>query len=490
MSKKNPDPNPKGNNTDVNEANEDFRPSFGAAVICVLSLIVFMAMSIFFFNQKMHIAMMASLGVTLLVLKIEKCPWSKIESAILKGGELMIPTAMILYSIGALMGAWIASGTVPMIIYWGLKLISPSVFLATACLACMMTSLATGSSWSAIGTAGVALMGVGMGLGVNPAMTAGAIVSGAAFGDKMSPLSDTTNLAPAVAEGDVFDHIKAMFFTTAPSIVIALIVFLVLGFKFSGTAESDTINNIMTSLSTNFNLNILTLIPPVIVLTLAVMKKPAFPILLISGGTAALIAIVVQGYSLGELFNIMESGFVSNTGNAEIDSLLSRGGLLNMNHTCSLGIIAMVYGGILEHLGFLEVCLEKMKFVSKSVGTLVCSTVVSCVLFNIITASQYMSIILGGRLFIGEFKKKDMLPQTLSRCLEDGGTVTSLIVPWNVDGAFAGATLGVPVLGFLPFAVFNWLVPIVSITFGFLNKFQWKTGEIKSTKTYRDAVES
>ena len=161
-----------------------------------------------------------------------------------------------------------------------------------------------------------------------------------------------------------------------------------------------------------------------------------------------------------------------------------------MNHTCSLGIIAMVYGGILEHLGFLEVCLEKMKFVSKSVGTLVCSTVVSCILFNIITASQYMSIILGGRLFIGEFKKKDMLPQTLSRCLEDGGTVTSLIVPWNVDGAFAGATLGVPVLGFLPFAVFNWLVPIVSITFGFLNKFQWKTGEIKSTKTYRDAVES
>ncbi len=467
MSKKNePNPKPKADVNDAGASGAEFRPSFGAAVICVVFLIVFMAVSIFFFDQKMHVAMMASLGVTLLVLKIEKCPWSKIEKAIIRGGELMIPTAMILYSIGALMGAWIASGTVPMIIYWGLKIISPSMFLATACLACMLTSLATGSSWSAIGTAGVALMGVGMGLGVNPAMTAGAIVSGAAFGDKMSPLSDTTNLAPAVAEGDVFDHIKAMFFTTTPSIIIALAVFLVLGFKFSGTAESDTIQSILTALESNFNLNLLTLIPPVLVITLAILKKPAFPILLISGGTAALIAMVVQGYSLGELFSIMEGGFVSETGNPGIDSLLSRGGLLNMNYTW------------------------RMKFVSKSVGTLVCSTVVSCVLFNIITASQYMSIILGGRLFIGEFKKKDMLPQTLSRCLEDGGTVTSLIVPWNVDGAFAGATLGVPVLSFLPFAVFNWLVPIVSITFGFLGKFQWKTGEIKSTRTYRDSVES
>ena len=385
MSKKNPEPN--GNSSNINESDAEFRPSFGAAIICVLSLIIFMAVSIFFFDQKMHVAMMASLGVTLLVLKIEKCPWSKIESAIMRGGELMIPTAMILYSIGALMGAWIASGTVPMIIYWGLKIISPSVFLATACIACMLTSLATGSSWSAIGTAGVALMGVGMGLGVNPAMTAGAIVSGSAFGDKMSPLSDTTNLAPAVAEGDVFDHIKAMFFTTTPSILIALAVFLVLGFKFSGNAESETVAGILSALNENFNLNILTLIPPVLVIALAVLKKPAFPILLISGGTAALIAMIVQGYSLGELFSIMEEGFVSNTGNPDIDSLLSRGGLLNMNYTCSLGIIAMVYGGILEHLGFLEVCLERMKFVSKSVGTLVCSTVVSSIICNIITAS-------------------------------------------------------------------------------------------------------
>ena len=474
---------PAGTSTD---SVVEFKPSFGAAVVCVLSLVISMALSIFCFNEKMHVAMLLSLAITILVLTLEKCPWSKIEGAIIHGGKLMIMTALILYSIGALMGAWIASGTVPMIIYWGLKLISPSMFLFTACLACIITSLATGSSWSAIGTAGVALMGVGMGLGVNPAMTAGAVVSGAAFGDKMSPLSDTTNLAPAVAEGDVFDHIKAMLYTTVPSAVIALGAFYVLGLRYSGDTESSVVNEIITSLGTTFDLNLFTLIPPIIVLVLALKKKPAFPILLISGFTAALIAIFVQGYSVVDMFRIMQDGFVSQTGNAAMDKLLSRGGLVNMNYTCSLGIIAMVYGGILEKLGILEACLEKLTFVGKSVGTLVCSTVLSCILFNMITASQYMSIILGGRLFIGEFKKKDLLPQCLSRCLEDGGTVTSLIVPWNVDAAFAAATLGVAVLDFLPFAVFNWIVPIVSITFGFMGKFQWKTGEIKSAKTYRD----
>ena len=471
------------------EPTPEFRPSFGAAAVIVLYLIAAMSAAIFLLGENLHIAMLSALGVAILVLTVEGCPWGKIEEAMVHGGKLMITTALILYSIGALMGAWIASGTVPMIIYWGLKLISPSMFLFTACLACMITSMATGSSWSAIGTAGVALIGVGLGLGVNPAMTAGAIVSGAAFGDKMSPLSDTTNMAPAVAEGDLFDHIKAMIYTTGPGIVIALGAFLVLGINHSGSGTGDgTVEMIMTSLNNTFRLNIVTLIPPIIVLGFALKKKPAFPILLISALTASLIAILVQGYTLKEMFGIMQSGFVSDTGMAQMDSLLSRGGLLNMNGTCSLGIIAMVYGGVLEKLGILEVLLSRMKFVSKSVGTLVCSTVVGCILVNMITASQYMSIILTGRLFIGEYKKKDMLPQTLSRTLEDGGTVTSLIVPWNVDAAFAAATLGVPVLTFLPFAVFNWLVPIIAIAYGFAGKFQWKTGEIRSVRTYRDEI--
>lgn len=462
-----------------------FKPSMAGAAIIVIYLIVSMSAAIFFLGEKLHVAMLSAFGVGILVLTVEKCPWKKIEEAVLYGGKLVIPTVLILYCIGALMGAWIASGTVPMIIYWGLKLINPSMFLATACFACVITSTATGSSWSTIGTVGVALIGVGMGLGINPAMTAGAIVSGAAFGDKMSPLSDTTNLAPAVAEADLFDHIKAMVYTAGPGIAITLIAFLIMGMNTSGNANNDTVAKILTSLESKFKLNIITLIPPIIVIGLAIMKKPAFPTLLISTAVAAVIAVLIQGESLKSIAAIMEGGFVSDTGFFDIDKLLSRGGLLNMNYTASLGVIVMVYGGVLEKLGVLEVCLDKIKVLTRTVGSLVLTTVVAEVLLNMITASQYMTIVLGGRLFVPEYKKKDMLPQTLSRTLEDSGTVTSLLVPWNLCGSFAATTLGVSVLSFLPFAVFNWSVPLIAIIYGFTGKFQWKTGEIPSAKTYR-----
>lgn len=375
-----------------------------------------------------------------------------------------------------------------MIIYWGLKLINPSIFLVTACLACIITALATGSSWSTIGTVGVALMGVGMGLGVNPAMTAGAIVSGAAFGDKMSPLSDTTNVAPAVAEGDLFDHIKAMAYTGGPGIVIALAAFLVMGMSVSGNSDSGTITAILEALDGQFKLNILTLLPPILVIVMAVLKKPALPTLILSGILGAVLAVFLQGESLTSILAIMEDGFVSETGFADIDKLLSRGGLFSMNYTASLTVIVMVYGTLLEKLGVLEVCLEKMKVLTKSVGSLVCTTVITSILINIITASQYMSIVLTGRLYVSEYKKKDLLPQTLSRTLEDSGTVTSLLIPWNLCGSFASSALGVGCFAFLPFAVFNWVVPVIAIIYGFTGKFQWKTGEIPSAKTYRSEI--
>lgn len=232
----------------------------------------------------------------------------KLEAAIIYGGKLLIPTLVLLYCIGALIGAWIAGGTVPMIIYWGLRLIDPKYFLVTACLACMVVSMASGSSWSTIGTVGVALMGVGVGLNVNPAMTAGAVVSGAAFGDKMSPLSDTTNIAPAVAEADLFDHIRAMLYTGGPAIVLALAGFAILGFQTSGTTDEATVLNIMTSLHGLFRMNVLTLIPALIVLLLALKRFPAFPTLLISMLTAALLAVVMQGQSIPSILTIMEQG--------------------------------------------------------------------------------------------------------------------------------------------------------------------------------------
>ncbi len=481
----------ENSNTEILKTGEQpFRPSLAASLIIVGYLIISMAAAIFYLDQKLHVTMLTAFGVAVLVLTIEKCPYSKVEEAILEGSKLAVPTILILYSIGCLMGAWIASGTVPMIIYWGLKLINPSIFLVTACLACVITSLATGSSWSTIGTVGVALIGVGMGLEINPAMTAGAIVSGAAFGDKMSPLSDTTNVAPAVAEGDLFDHIKAMVYTAGPGIVIALVAFFVLGMKHGGSADTETVSAILAALESQFHLNIITLIPPVLVIMLAVIKKPALPTLLISGIVAAAIAIFMQGETLPSIANIMENGYVSETGFADIDSLLSRGGLFSMNYTSSLTIIVMVYGSLLEKLGVLEVVLEKLKVLTRTVGSLVCTTVVTAILVNLITASQYMSIVLPGRMFVSEYKKKDMLPQTLSRTLEDSGTVTSLLIPWNLCGSFASTTLGVSCIAYLPFSVFNWIVPIIAIIYGFTGKFQWKTGEIPSRKTYRPIEKS
>ncbi|MEE1114977.1 MAG: Na+/H+ antiporter NhaC family protein, partial [Eubacterium sp.] len=356
---------------------EAFRPSGWVVAVVLIFLIAAMSTSIFLFEQHLHITMLICMGFTILLLVLDGCSYSKIEKAMLHGGLLVIPTLLVLFCIGALMGSWIASGTVPMIIYWGLKLINPAAFLATACIACMITSLATGSSWSTVGTVGVALMGVGLGLNINPAMTAGAVVSGAVFGDKMSPMSDTTNVAPAVAEADIFDHIKAMMFTGGPAIVIALIIYVIMGINHQGDVDSATIDAITSALKTGFHLNAWTLVPIVVVFVLAIKKVPAFPTLLISGLLAAVIALFAQGSGFVNILSVMENGFVSETGIAEIDKLLSRGGIFSMNYNVTLSVIVMVYGGLLEKCGILAVFLDKIKGLTKTVGTLVLTTVIT-----------------------------------------------------------------------------------------------------------------
>ncbi|MBU5626862.1 Na+/H+ antiporter NhaC [Oscillibacter sp. MSJ-2] len=462
-----------------------FRPKTWVSFVIMAFLVAAMCSAIFLTGQQLHITMLTCMGFCILMLVLTGCPYSKIEEAIISSGNLTIPTLIILYTIGAVMGSWIASGTVPMIIYWGLKLISPGLFLTTACIACMITAMATGSSWSTIGTVGVALMGVGMGLNMNPAMTAGAIVSGAAFGDKMSPMSDTTNVAPAVAGADLFDHIKAMVTTGGPAIVIALVGFTVMGMSASGDANSETIAQILDSLNSIFHLNLTTLIPLILVLALAIMKFPAFPTLLISALVAAAMAILAQGQSIPSIMSIMENGFVSETGFYDIDKLLSRGGMFSMHYTASLTVIVMAFGGILEKCGVLDEILSKMRGLTRTVGTMVCTTVVIEILLNLVTASQYMTIILGGKLMMPVYKEKDMLPQCLSRTLEDSGTVTSLLIPWNLCGAFASAALGVGCFTYLPFALFNWICPLIAVVWGFTGLFQWKTGQKPSKKTYR-----
>ncbi len=472
---------------ETNKTQENASMPFGWALFCLAFLLISMVCSVIWLNIPVHINLLTSIAVTLLVSWLNNGhDWKSLEDAIDYGGKICIQPTIIMMLIDALIASWIACGTVPMIIYWGLKLINPSAFLVTACLLTAITAISIGSSWSAAGTVGVALIGIGAGLGVNPAMTAGAIISGAYLGDKMSPMSDTTNLAPAVAEADLFDHIKSMMYTTVPAFVISLAVYTVLGMKFTASGvDSETVTATMNAITEHFVMNPLLLLPPVVVIIMAVLKCPSIPTLLVSTLTAVALAMVFQGQSLSSIATILDSGFSIETGYADFDLLMSRGGLQSMLWTAALGILGMLYGAIMEKTGLLTAFLEKLKPLVRSTGGLVTTVVFSSIILLAATASQTLAIVVGGRMYISEFKKKDLLPQTLSRTLEDSGTIVSPLIPWSLCGAYMAGTLGVPVLSFVPYAFFCWLCPIIAIVYAFSGKFFWKTGERPSIRTYR-----
>ena len=348
--------------------------------------------------------------------------------------------------------------------------LSPSIFLFAGCLLCCIVSLATGSSWSTAGTIGVALIGVGMGLGIDPAMTAGAIVSGAYFGDKMSPLSDTTNLAPAIAGSTLFDHIRHMIWTVTPSLVVALVVYLVLGLNHSGDADLSYVDELMTGISAEFDVSIIYLIPPIFVIACVALKLPALPSL-IGGVLLGVGCIGLQGViPPEEWMAILNYGYVSNNANEDVAYLLSIGGMQSMMWTISLIISAMIFGGIVDCTGMMGTIASALLKVAKGTGGLVAITIFSCVFVNIVCCDQYLAIILPGRMYKEAFEDMRLKPKNLSRCLEDAGTVTSNLIPWNTCGATMSSFLGQPQWGaggYAPFAILCWLNPLVSIFYGF-----------------------
>jgi len=334
-------------------------------------------------------------------------------------------------------------------------------------------------------------MGVGAGLGINPAMTAGAVISGAYLGDKMSPMSDTTNLAPAVAEADLFDHIRSMMYTTGPAFILSLVIYGVLGLRYSAdSVNSEMVAATLAAIEQNFNMNILLLLPAVVVIVLAIKKVSSIPTLLLSALAAVILAMIFQGQSLSSILGILDGGFSIDTGLAEFDKLMNRGGLQSMLWTAALGILGMLYGAIMERTGLLTAFLEKMNPLVKTTGGLITTVIVSCTVLLAATASQTLAIVVGGRMYITEFKKKDLLPQTLSRTLEDSGTIISPLVPWSLCGAYMAGTLGVSTVSYVPYAFFCWFCPIIAIIYGFTGKFLWKTGEIPSKRTYRPVEET
>ncbi len=430
-----------------------------------------------------HIALILSAAVAGIVARANGWKWAYLEQGIMAGINRSMQACVILGILGALIASWMAAGTIPSMMYYGIKIISPSVFLFTACILCSIVSLATGSSWSTAGSMGVALIGVGTALGFPTAMTAGAVVSGAYFGDKMSPLSDTTNLAPAMAGSTLFDHIKHMIYTTGVSLIIALVAYAIMGFSHASnnTPDMSVINEILDFIQGSSNISVLTLIPPVFVIVMVVLKFPAIPSLF-GGVIIAVPFIFMNGQYAGDavggdvLFNIMNIlnngislGVVPEGASEVIDSLaglLSASGMQGMLWTISLIICAMTFGGIVDCTGIMATLANLLLKVAKGRGGLVLATEVSCLIVNAICCDQYLAIILPGRMFKEAFEDMRLAPKNLSRCLEDCGTITSNFFPWNTCGATMRTFLGVN-SAYIPYAILNWINPVVSVIFGF-----------------------
>jgi len=437
------------------------------ALTPVACLIAFLAYGIVVLDISPHLPLIMGAAAAALMGWRLGHRWQSIEQGIIEGIKISLNACLILMAIGLLIGTWLAGGVVPIMVYYGLKLLTPGIFLVATCLICSVISLATGSSWSTAGTVGVALIGVAQGLGVPLPMVAGAIISGSYFGDKMSPLSDTTNLSPAVAGAELFEHIRHMTYTTVPSYIIALTLYALMGFFYT-PAESGAGNltDLLTVLEQNFNLSFILLLPPLLVIFMVVFRIPALPALLAGGALGGIMGMIFQGLSLQEVFAAAQSGYVSETGVQAVDELLTRGGLESMMSTIALILCAMSFGGIMERTGMLAAIANAILTIATTTGKLVGSVVLTCYGMNFIAPDQYLSIIVPGRMYKNAFQKAGLHPKNLSRILEDAGTLTSPLVPWNTCGAFMHAALLVDPFSYLPYAFLNLINPILSILYG------------------------
>ncbi len=407
--------------------------------------------------------------------------WDDLQEGMIQGVSISMGAIFILFTVGSLIGTWIMAGIVPAMIYYGLLLLHPSIFYLATVLICAVVSIAIGSSWTTAGTVGVALIGIAGALDVSLTIAAGAVISGSYFGDKLSPLSDTTNLAPAMTGTDLFTHIRHLLWTTIPALVIACILFLILGWDVE--AEGGDLQPFMDSLSGQFDMGWHLMIPPAIVLFMVAKRVPALPALLAGALIGGVFAVVFQQDAVLRFVDSPElarpvallkgfwlslfDGFSSDTGNERLDDLLTRGGMSSMLTTVWLILTAMIFGSVMETTGKLSRIAATILASVQSTGSLIFATIVTAIGTNIVASDQYISIVLPGRMFRAEFAKRKLHPKNLSRCLEDAGTMTSSLVPWNTGGAYMAGTLGVPTLAYLPFCFINLLSPVISAIYGF-----------------------
>lgn len=447
--------------------NKNLSLSKSLLILAILLITIFFGVVLWELDPQIPIIVTTIFAAIIAIASGSK--WDELEAGMLESLATVSQAMLVLLVIGMMLGTWLHSGIVPTMIYYGAKLISPSIFLPTACLLCVVTSLATGSSWGAAGTVGVAIMGIGLGFGVPAPIVAGAVVSGVFVGDKMSPLSDTTLLASAVTNVNLFDHIKYMLYTTIPSLIIALTAYFFIGLKYVKNIQIGEINELLNALNASININPILLLAPTFVIVMIVMKVKSIPALM--GGTVmgSVFAMIFQNASLQEVFESMHYGVTMETGNEMIDQLISGGGLHYVMWTISLIFCAAALAGTLRGSGALETIVNKILSKVKSTGGLITATAITSIFLNITTADQYLAVIFPGEMYADEYRRRNIDAKVLSRTLEEGGTLTSPLIPWNTCGAFIMGVLGVSPLIYLPFAIVNWINPLIGILFGYLD---------------------
>lgn len=474
-------------------------PTLFEAFIPVIFLILLLSVNVSIFGDAAldgsnQIVLILSASVASLVAVRLGYKWHEIRDGIVKSISSAMSSMLILLLIGSLAGTWMLSGIVPAMIYYGLQILNPTIFLVAACIVCSIVSIATGSSWTTAATVGIALIGIGKALGVSEGLVAGAILSGAYFGDKMSPLSDTTNLAPAMAGTDLFTHIRYMTITTVPSILITLTIFLIIGLTNSASGTVTETASILSAIDDKFFISGWLFIVPAVVVILIVRKVPAIPALLLGTLLGALFALIFQPDLVGSVggsfspegmfIGIMTSlyGDVNiPTSNEMVNELLSSSGMAGMLGTIWLILSAMIFGGVMESSGMLKRIAKAIISLVNTTGGLISSTVGTCLFFNVTASDQYLAIVVPGRMYADIYAQKGLAPENLSRTLEDSGTVTSVLIPWNTCGAYHSSVLGVSTLVYAPFCFFNIISPLMTMLVGVVG---YKIRKIKPEKKH------
>jgi NhaC family Na+:H+ antiporter len=465
------------------------QPTFLLALLPIAILIFLLTINVVVLGSDAisganQIALLLAAGVAGVISFRLGYSWEEIESSIVKSISSAMAAMLILLAIGSLSGTWLLSGIVPAMIYYGLKILNPTIFLFAACIVSGIVALATGSSWSTVATVGIALLGIGKSMDIPEGVIAGAILSGAYFGDKMSPLSDTTNLAPAMAGTDLFTHIKYMVYTTVPTLLITLVIFFIWGFTLDTTGATADSSSVLLALESKFNLNPILFMVPVLVIVMIVKKVPALPALLVGALLGGIAAIIFQPQIIAQISGIegdyLKASFIAvmnamttsiniQTNDPMITELLTAKGMSGMLNTIWLILCAMIFGGVMESSGLLKAIAEQIIKFAHSTGSLVASTAATCIFFNFTASDQYMAIAVPGRMYADTYRKRGLKPEVLSRTLEDSGTVTSVLIPWNTCGATQANVLGVATMVYAPYTFFCLISPLMTILQAYLN---------------------